>query len=48
MNLNILGLSSLVLAAKFCENDPIVPHLQYFIKIFNKVKVISINSKHEK
>ena len=37
MNLNILGLSCLCLAAKYCENDPIVPHLQYFIKIFNNI-----------
>ena len=35
LNLNILGLSCLCLAAKYCENDPMVPHLQYFIKIFN-------------
>ena len=37
LNLNILGLSCLCLAAKYCENDPIVPHLQYFIKIFNNM-----------
>ena len=37
LNINILGLSCLVLAAKYCENDPIVPHLQYFIKIFNNM-----------
>ena len=37
LNLNILGLSCLCLAAKFCENDPMVPHLQYFIKIFNNI-----------
>ena len=37
LNLNILGLSCLCLAAKYCENDPIVPHLQYFIKIFNHI-----------
>ena len=37
LNLNILGLSCLCLASKYCENDPIVPHLQYFIKIFNHI-----------
>ena len=37
LNLNILGLSCLCLAAKYCENDPMVPHLQYFIKIFNNI-----------
>ena len=36
-NLNTLGLASLCLAAKYCENDPIVPHLQYFIRIFNSI-----------
>ena len=37
LNLNILGLSCLCLAAKYCENDPMVPHLQYFIKLFNNI-----------
>ena len=36
-NLNILGLASLCIAAKFCENDPIVPYLQYFIKMYNNI-----------
>ena len=36
-NLNTLGLACLCLSAKFCENDPIVPHLQYFIRIFNYI-----------
>ena len=36
-NLNTLGLACLCLSAKFCENDPIVPHLQYFIKIYNNI-----------
>ena len=35
ININLLGLSSLCLSAKYCENDPEVPHLQYFIKIYN-------------
>ena len=47
LNLNILGLSCLCLAAKYCENDPIVPHLQYFIKAFNSVigykHILSVN-----
>ena len=30
-----LGLACLCLSSKFCENDPIVPHLQYFIKLYN-------------
>ena len=36
-NLNTLGLAALVLSAKYCENDPIVPHLQYFIRIYNNI-----------
>ena len=36
-NLNTLVLACLCLSAKFCENDPIVPHLQYFIRIFNYI-----------
>ena len=36
-NLNTLGLASLCLSAKFCENDPIVPHLQYFIRVYNYI-----------
>ena len=36
-SLNTLGLACLVLSAKFCENDPIVPHLQYFIRIYNNI-----------
>ena len=37
INLNTLGLACLCLSAKYCENDPIVPHLQYFIRIFNYI-----------
>ena len=37
ININLLGLASLSLSAKFCENDPIVPHLQYFIKVYNVI-----------
>ena len=47
MNINLLGLASLSLSAKFCENDPIVPHLQYFIKVYNVImgyrSVFSLN-----
>ena len=35
ININLVGLSALCLSAKYCENDPIVPHLQYFIKVYN-------------
>lgn len=37
ININTLGLACLCLSAKFCENDPIVPHLQYFIRIYNNI-----------
>ena len=36
LNYNIIALVCLLLAAKFCENDPIVPELKYFTKIYNK------------
>ena len=37
ININVykLGLACLCLSAKFCENDPIVPQLQYFVKAYN-------------
>ena len=35
LNYNLLALSCLVLSAKYCENDPLVPHLRYFIHIYN-------------
>ena len=34
---NIVGLACLCLSAKYCENDPMVPHLQYFIKVYNNL-----------
>ena len=34
---NTVGLACLCLSAKFCENDPIVPHLQYFVKVYNNL-----------
>ena len=47
VNLNLLGLSALCLAAKYVENDPIVPHLQYFLKVYNYIlgykSIISIS-----
>ena len=36
-NPNILGLSCLLLSAKYCENDPAVPELKYFIRIYNRI-----------
>ena len=35
MNLYKIGLAALCLSAKHCENDPIVPQLQYFVKMYN-------------
>ena len=47
INLNTLGLAALCLAAKYVENDPIVPHLQYFLKVYNYIlgykSIISIS-----
>ena len=37
LNYNIMGLACLLLSAKNCENDPIVPELKYFTKIYNKL-----------
>ena len=39
ININIfkVGLACLCLASKFCENDPMVPQLQYFMKIYNNI-----------
>ena len=36
-NYNILALSCLLLSAKYSENDPIVPELKYFIRIYNAI-----------
>jgi hypothetical protein len=36
-NFELLGLTTLVLAAKHLENDPSVPHLQYFVSAYNYV-----------
>jgi len=47
INLNSLGIGALCLAAKYVENDPIVPHLQYFLKVYNYIlgykSIISIS-----
>ena len=37
INLYKLGLACLCLSSKFCENDPIVPQLQYFVKAYNGI-----------
>ena len=37
LNYNTLALACLLLSAKNCENDPIVPELKYFTKIYNKI-----------
>ena len=37
ISLDVLGLASLSLSAKYVENDPTVPHLQYFIRIYNSI-----------
>ena len=36
-NYNIMGLACLLLSAKYCENDPAVPELKYFIRIYNRI-----------
>ena len=36
-NYNIMALACLLLSAKYCENDPIVPELKYFTKIYNRL-----------
>ena len=35
-NHNVLGLACLLLSAKYCENDPEVPELKFFIKVYNR------------
>ena len=36
-NIYKLGLACLCVSAKFCENDPVVPHFKYFIRAYNKI-----------
>ena len=35
-NFNLLGLSCLIVASKYCENDPMVPPLENFLNYYNK------------
>ena len=35
INIYAIALAALSISAKFCEMDPIVPELQYFIKLYN-------------
>ena len=35
-NFHLLSLSCFIVAAKYCENDPIVPPLENFLKLYNK------------
>ena len=44
-NFFLLSISCLIVAAKYCENDPNVPPLQTFIKIYNKYNIHSIGMK---
>jgi len=37
INMNSLGLAALCLAAKYVENDSLVPNLQYFLKVYNNI-----------
>ena len=47
-NIFKLGLACLCLASKYCENDPNVPHLKYFVRIYNNIveykNIISTNN----
>ena len=47
-NLFKLGLAALCLSSKYCENDPMVPHLKYFIRLYNNIvgykNIISTNN----
>ena len=36
-NYNSLALACLIIASKYCENDPMVPQLPYFIRAYNSV-----------
>ena len=44
-NFFLLSISCLIVAAKYCENDPNVPPLQTFIKIYNKYNIHQIGMK---
>ena len=36
-NMYKIGLACLCVSAKFCENDPLVPHFKHFIRAYNKI-----------
>lgn len=36
-NSNTLAVACLALSAKYCENDPVVPQLQYFIRVYTNI-----------
>ena len=40
LNYNIMGLACLLLSAKNCENDPVVPELKYFKIIKSQIKFL--------
>ena len=44
-NFFLLGLSCIIIAAKFCENDPNVPPLLNFINIYNRYNIHKIGMK---
>ena len=44
-NFFLLGLSCVIIAAKFCENDPNVPPLMNFINIYNRYNIHKIGMK---
>ena len=43
-NFPSLALACLVIASKYCENDPNVPQLPYFIRVFNSIADIRIRN----
>ena len=47
-NYELLALTCLVLAAKHLENDPCVPHLQYFINSYNYISKKIMNNCQSK
>ena len=45
-NFYLLGLGCFIVASKYCENDPIVPPLENYIKLYNKYSSnLNINNK---
>ena len=37
LNIHLIGLACLCLSTKVCENDPEVPHLKYFLEVYNMI-----------